>query len=384
MQLASKVAAKAGDVGTALDAVDRIKMLYEVDSLTMSAEALVLASKSVSTKQAKELFIKRSLALVEDALRLERIDTANRLIGSLSPAVRRFRDSQFSAEVTRLRKRAMFLKNTIDVVKEQRKLLAVDPSDKKANRVVGKYYAFFHGHWSRGLPLLARCDDEQIKNLALAELKSDGSADKLAKAADGWWDLAKKEKSAMRDHILNHAVKLYRHAMPRLAGYAKTKALKRLDEYSASEAATRNLRSGDVLASDPHDGVAAGSTNTRDNQYTLDSPVRVPLYRTIVRYKIISRQTESTGDVYLSSDGVQWIRIGAWTPRLCAKAIGGDGWLTLSIRSLNRQTLRRLSADTPIKKFYIRFEAESAPVGAEVVGRKLYGIGIGEVQWRYE
>src|SRR5207253_1302647 len=84
--------------------------------------------------------------------------------------------------------------------------LGQNPDDPKANLAMGAYQAFAKGNWDRGLPLLAKGSNEQLKALAKQELSppQDG-AGQLA-LAEGWFKAASTpEKNPARYKMLLRA-----------------------------------------------------------------------------------------------------------------------------------------------------------------------------------
>ena len=75
--------------------------------------------------------------------------------------------------------------------------LKQSPNDPAANLAVGSYLCFQRGKWDKGLPLLAKSSDAQLKSLATAELAAFAGGDAMIKAADGWYDAAQNYRRLM-------------------------------------------------------------------------------------------------------------------------------------------------------------------------------------------
>lgn len=84
-----------------------------------------------------------------------------------------------------------------------------------------------------GLPHLAAGDDAVLKSLAQAELSAgddDAEVGAPGKVADGWWDLAQKQRGAMKEETLLHTQSWYRRATIGLSVLARAKLDKRLED----------------------------------------------------------------------------------------------------------------------------------------------------------
>src|SRR5215510_14358294 len=78
--------------------------------------------------------------------------------------------------------------------------------------------------------------DESLRTLAPQDLaKPQAAKDQLA-LADGWWDLAAKEKDPAQLALQRRAMQWYEQAIGGLAGLNRTKAAKRIELTSARAA----------------------------------------------------------------------------------------------------------------------------------------------------
>lgn len=97
---------------------------------------------------------------------------------------------------------------------------------------VSRYIAFVQGNWEEGLKRLSKQSDEQVtKALAQSELENPTEAKAQMAVADGWWDLAEKEKGVAKDNLKAHASEWYRKAVAGgLMGLDKARAESRMLE----------------------------------------------------------------------------------------------------------------------------------------------------------
>lgn len=114
------------------------------------------------------------------------------------------------------------------------------PKDPAANLAVGRFECFVKGDWALGLPKLARGSDPKLKSLAERELAGSPTADdRVAAAADGWWEWSLREDEHSRRQVQAHAADLYRKALPALAGLARIRVQQRVDAVEHQAAASR-------------------------------------------------------------------------------------------------------------------------------------------------
>ena len=204
--------------------------------------------------------------------------------------------------------------------------LKTNLSDAKANGVVGQYYCFTKGEWKEGLPFLASGDDPQLK--ALAEKEGEKLSEPLA-LGDGWWKVAEGLDGRGKLSVQQRAAGHYRRALPKLEGFAKTRVEKRLasvapqgnDSKPEIDAYTRLLpprKYSAVLAQDKHSGETGSPNNTSGNVYTLQLPSPSFINGTRIRFQSENRSPDnpdavSNGDILVSLDGGDWIKVTEWT-----------------------------------------------------------------------
>jgi formylglycine-generating enzyme required for sulfatase activity len=106
--------------------------------------------------------------------------------------------------------------------------LKQNPTDPKANRIVGRNECFVKGEWKTGLTKLAHGDDGPLKHLAELDLTASRGPTRQVELADGWWDLAEKEFGVVRKNMQIRARRWYRWAAPHTTGLVQGKGDKRL------------------------------------------------------------------------------------------------------------------------------------------------------------
>ena len=95
---------------------------------------------------------------------------------------------------------------------------------------MGRFLCFIKGDWDAGLPLLAKGDDEKLKELGERELARPGTANDRLGLGDSWWDLAEKLDTIERIEAKARSLHWYQLAAPGLTGLTKARVDKRIAE----------------------------------------------------------------------------------------------------------------------------------------------------------
>src|SRR5262249_30954164 len=144
---------------------------FAIDSIHIKSQTLNTVTKSATTKQEHLAVVEAALALLDEALADDNLDTAFK-VGVVAEAAAN--NSMSLAVIDRVEKRTQQLAS---LKKEYEKLKAVDealaknPKDAKANLAKGKYLCFTKGKWDKGLPHLALGSETALKDLAVRDLE---------------------------------------------------------------------------------------------------------------------------------------------------------------------------------------------------------------------
>lgn len=225
---ALETARDAGDLNTALSAIDALQETWDVDGLRMRADLLLKLQKLLRRPEDLGALERAAGTVVETALNEDQYPLAHLLSELAVNSARRSGDlsliklaTERNAEVEEIESANITDNNAVAALKVQ----ADD-----ANLSLGKFEAFVRGDWTLGLPRLALGSDPQLKSIALMELAKPANAAACLSLADGWWDRSASEKGLARKHILTHAALWYSQAEPGLNGLSRAKAQKRARE----------------------------------------------------------------------------------------------------------------------------------------------------------
>jgi hypothetical protein len=244
---ARELAAAAGDVETALKAVDDTGKSFAVAVLPLKLATLAKAAVPGKDVEVLRSAARAYLALVPEAIRTDDYDSAAAAIAKGEQAAKAAQDPTLPGKAQEYAKELAGLKSEYQKVKAD--LDKPTPADPEA---VGRYLCFVRGAWETGLPPLANGAKGPLKAAVDKDMSAPLESEKQAEVADGWWDLAQKEKSAWRKgRIIARAQSWYEQAAAGATGLTKVKVDKRLAELEESSPGSLNLLRLIDLKQDP-------------------------------------------------------------------------------------------------------------------------------------
>jgi hypothetical protein len=226
---ARDLATQAGDPHTATDAIEAMDEAFAIDAREMKFAALLLLPRAVRGAEGAKALAEETMALVEEYLRADLYERAQRLALVAEPAARNSGDSGLAAHVTARCKEIVALQREDLAVKNHRKTLLTKPDDPEANFAVGRFL-FVIKKDEKGLAMLAQGSDETLKQLAQKELAGPTDAAGQCALGDAWWDYAQADRTQWKAQYQARAVQWYGKALPGLTGLNKAKVEKRLED----------------------------------------------------------------------------------------------------------------------------------------------------------
>ena len=230
---ATALAAAAGDASLALASLDELAKDFDVDAWKLKTTALGAAAENSPAKEISKAQVDLLLPMIHEAVEADNYDTALTLLKIADTAARKSKVIALVGAVQKRQEEVLTVQKGFARLQTYVDRLKVNFKDGEANLELGKYFALFKGRWEKALPLLAMGDDETLKTLARQDLaKPQAAKDQLA-VADGWWELAGKEKEPAQLALQRRALHWYEQAIGGLAGLNRTKAAKRIELVSA-------------------------------------------------------------------------------------------------------------------------------------------------------
>jgi hypothetical protein len=254
---ARDVAAAAGDVTTAFDAIDRLVESFPVVRLHERVEVLKKSVAVLATSKADLAAVSLCMDLTDQCIVEGDYDRADVLLSLATECTRRAK-SRPHAEWIMARSAAISpLKQAYEIARPAERRLAQSPNDPDANLLMGQFVSFVKNDFDAGLPMLARGSDPVLARLADEDL--DMLPDRPAahlKLADAWWNVAATQPPEYRAGARRRAGYWYRQAAPKLDGLDRALAERRLIEVfpppPAPGARTSAARPPDALKLNRH------------------------------------------------------------------------------------------------------------------------------------
>jgi hypothetical protein len=235
LNMAANMAARSGDIETALRATERIGREYQIDVLAKTMETFKELSAANNTRNHHRSLAPAMSDLAIAAINDDRYDVAWEAASLALLSARKARDSATARRTTTQIKDIEGLRTDFAIVQTALTSLISNPADPDANLVAGKFYCFNKGAWDSGIPMLALSSDVALKALAESELDAPLETVEQIKLGDSWWDLSKQEKSRAHLNTALRARYWYEKALPMLSGLTRARIEKRLGEIQRLE-----------------------------------------------------------------------------------------------------------------------------------------------------
>ncbi len=227
---AVRLGSEAGDVATALSAVDQMSAAFNITPSAVRLYAISNLTKLALPAREAGMVADECLALATALSAEDDFKGAERAVDLGFAAIRRARDNQRMAKLRDMKDYIEGIADEFKTVAAHAAKLKEDPTDPQANLEMGKFHCFVKGNWQTGLRHLANGGDEALEVLAADTLAEPGDAPSQFKIANGWWKQADKLEGVERDRVLAYAGTYYERAIPGLTGLSKATAVKRLSE----------------------------------------------------------------------------------------------------------------------------------------------------------
>lgn len=227
---AQDAACQTCDVRTALEAVESLARIFDVDSLMLRNAAIASAGKAAKSPEDFAEVATALLQLIEELIAVDQYEAADKDCAAAVQYAQRSKDVKLAYESATRSKEVTEAKTLYQGMKSVLQTLAKNPEDAGANLEMGKFLCFAKGGWDLGLRFLTKGSDASLKALAEKDLSGSLQPADRAGVADGWFDLGEKEKSPLRrSRVLAHCKVLYDSALLDAPALLRLKIEKRLD-----------------------------------------------------------------------------------------------------------------------------------------------------------
>ena len=226
---AQDLSAMACDIPMLVESLDAAARHFEVDPASAKAGALAAAGKVAKSPEEFGALAEALLGVIDDLTAADQYDAAEKASTSALQYARKTTDAGLVARATTRSKETTEAKSLHQSMKGVLQTLAKSPDDPAANLEVGQFLCTVKGAWDVGIRFLTKGSDPALKALAEKELARPTQTPDVMAVADGWWDLAEKEKSTLRkSQLLLHAKGLYDTVPADASALVRAKIAKRL------------------------------------------------------------------------------------------------------------------------------------------------------------
>jgi len=232
LKLAQQIGLEIGDPELMLRAIDEAGKYFEFDVQSAKQAALQKAAQQPRPSSQAKLFAEKCAALMQQAIKQENFAWAFECGRAAYTAAKQANDPALVKAIVSQGQRLQALQEEHEKVQAALKILAQQPDDPEANRLVGRYLCLVQENWAKGLPHLARSNDPDLKPAAEKDLAQPTEVRGQIDLADLWWEVAQKQAGPGKEVLLRRAAWWYRRALPQATGLDKTKASVRLAETS--------------------------------------------------------------------------------------------------------------------------------------------------------
>jgi hypothetical protein len=226
---AQDMAVQSCDIGAVLEAIEAVARLFDVDSMSMRNAALTATAKMAKAPDEYSALSEALQSLINEFVRADQYDSADKAATSAVQFARSSKDADLLARAMTRAKEVAEAKTLFQSMKRVMETQAKNPDDPAANLEIGRFLCFVKGSWDLGLRFIVKGSDAALKALAEKELAFPPLVEERVGIADGWYDLAEKEKSPLRkSQMLAHAKTVYESALPDAVALVRARIEKRL------------------------------------------------------------------------------------------------------------------------------------------------------------
>jgi hypothetical protein len=243
-RLARDLAAGAGDLPTAMKAIDELTNRFEEDPAGMRVNALVSASKGKLTEKQQRQLVTSAKPIIQMAMSSDDYVSAAKLAGTMGGIARRLKDRLLISEMGQLQKSIRTMQGQYRKAESALETLKTAPDDAAANGAAGHYFAFVKGEWDKALPMLAKSNDKDVKAAAAKEVKKPGDVATQAAIAGSWYDAGSAASAITKGQLWLRSKYWYEKVVKSAASLQKIQATKRLETINASPEVKAALAAG--------------------------------------------------------------------------------------------------------------------------------------------
>ncbi len=230
LKIAADIAAAGGDAPTAVQAVEKLAVHFDVPGPKLMAETLLATARSATTS-GQQKAIGETVSSIADAVAdVEEYELALELCETGRLAARKVKEFALAKDLTAKTEAIKKRQEAFLEYQDAARVLDKNPTDPAANLAVGRYHCFVKGNWESGVAKLALGSDAALKEAAVQDLRGGTTAEQQAAIGDAWWEVAENKQGKDRGPLRLRARVWYRQALGCLQGLARLKIQQRIDQ----------------------------------------------------------------------------------------------------------------------------------------------------------
>jgi len=227
---ARDLTADAGDMDTALRAVQELDRRFEIDLLSMKADTLKQLLSNVRDPRIRRTLAETAMDVGNQAAAADQYRLADNMLTMAVSLARNIRDTNLMRTAQIRNRQVGEEEKRWQTAETARKTLDGAPDDPEANLALGKYLCFGRGKWTDGVKHLAKSSDAALASVAKLDAQGPTEGKDRVSVADAWYGWAEKAKGYEQNGAYLRAQHWYETARPTLSGFLKAKVEKRLEE----------------------------------------------------------------------------------------------------------------------------------------------------------
>lgn len=223
LDMAREFAVEACDIGRSISLADKMCAEFDVDALELQVDMMKGLVRSVKGPLLSKELVEKLLPVVDGLMLADRFPQAIELATYAGPIALKAKDKAAQADANSLKKEAEGLAKEFAIADAARMTLVSRADDAEAKSKWGRWLCLRKGKWDEGLPLLAACDQAQLKSLAERDLK--GSTDRagMAELGNDWLSFANSKKDHSEAQFADRAMFWLQQAVEQASGLEKSK-----------------------------------------------------------------------------------------------------------------------------------------------------------------
>ncbi|MFI4874607.1 MAG: DUF1559 domain-containing protein, partial [Blastopirellula sp. JB062] len=234
LSLAYQMAQKGKSPAIAKDAFERLNRQFEFDTINQQLQLLRFATENVGRipHDRKEEFKQLAIQIWQVSYQRNNFKAVDELFTIVETFARAQQDLSMLHRIEALRKEVTEARKLYVEIESQFLSLQRPSFNPEGNLLVGRYLCFHRDQWINGLPFLAKSSNQKIKDVALLELESSGSASVHAEIGDMWWNAVGGFNPIEKKKIQLRAAQWYQTAIDGLPNnIERVKTQRNLDEF---------------------------------------------------------------------------------------------------------------------------------------------------------